>query len=292
MLRPCYLTLVLLAASFPAQAQEADPRGEMSVNERKVVDPSKQHFNEGNAAFKARDYQGALASYKKSIEANDQNANAFFGLGLSYRKLRKPKEALVALDRAVAIKPDHDKAISTRGSVKMDLRDYSGSVADYKAVIELRPRDVKTYFKLALAHDKQGSPAAAIGAYEKAVEIKPSYTKAHKNLGLLLEKQGDTAKAVTAFRHACEGSRSDASACTKWAENLTKLQRFSAAEKAAEKALERKPGDAFALVTLGEALEGQRLYDAALEKYEQAKNDPTWGPTAVYKIEALKKKRG
>lgn len=290
-LLPRLTPLLIFAGLTSVAAQSNDPRGDMELQTREVVDQAKKAYNDGNTAFRARDYPKAAASYQAATEHNPEYANAFFGLGLTFRKMRRSSDALSALDKAIELKPEHSKALATRASVRMDQKDYKGAVADYTAATEVRPNDYKTFFKLALAQDRAKNTAGAISAYQQAVKLNPKYAKAHKNLGLLQEKAGNTDGAIRAFKNACE-SGSDSSSCTKWAENLAKARRYEQAEKAVQTALKRKPGDAYSLVTYGEILEGLHNYDYALQQYEKAKGDATWGPTATYKIEALKKKRG
>ena len=294
---PKYLRSLIIAAtaivavSMPARAQD-DPRGEMETRSRQVIDESKKLFNEGNQHYKNRKYPQAVVAYQGSIDIKPEFPNAHFGLGMAYQKMRKFDQALASLDQALVLKVDYHKALLVRARVQMDKKNYSAAVIDYEAALALKPQDPKTFFNLALANQRKGDKTAAIAAYEAAVALKPSYTKAHKNLGLLYEKQGDTAKAARAFGNACRTSRSDASACAKRAEQLNQLGKFEQAEKAAQLALDRKPGYAHALVTLGEALEGQRLFAAAVEQYRKAAGDPTWGPTATYKIEQISRRDG
>jgi protein O-GlcNAc transferase len=80
-------------------------------------------------------------------------ADAHYNLGNALRELARPADALVAYERACALRPDWPAAHCNRG--------------------------------LALA--SQGREALAESAYRNALSLQPDHALAHNNLGLALE---------------------------------------------------------------------------------------------------------
>jgi tetratricopeptide (TPR) repeat protein len=64
-------------------------------------------YSDGNAAYKARDYQAAATDFEKAIAASTgaEKAKAYYKLGLTYRKESRDSDALSAFQRAQSIDP-------------------------------------------------------------------------------------------------------------------------------------------------------------------------------------------
>ena len=70
-----------------------------------------QFYNDLGIEFAAQGlFQGAIFSFKRSLEIEPRYADAYFNLGLAYWNLGLKGEAITALKRALKIDPNHLKA--------------------------------------------------------------------------------------------------------------------------------------------------------------------------------------
>jgi len=128
-----------------------------------------------------------------------------YGLILHYTQ--RHEEALVILDKALAICPNHASALNNRGRVLSAL----------------------------------GRDRAALESYNGAVAANPTFAEAYNNIGNLLEGLGQFADAEAAFREALELNPR----LTGVYVNLAEYKTFASEDDpqfAAMQALEREPG--------------------------------------------------
>jgi serine/threonine protein kinase len=71
----------------------------------------------GDKFFAMHNYEEALASYHRSLEANWENAPAWLALGDTYFALARYKEALMAYEQAMYLNPNDPQTWTNRGTV-------------------------------------------------------------------------------------------------------------------------------------------------------------------------------
>ena len=101
--------LATAAVVFSTQAAHAQSAGEF--------------FNRGNAKYRLRDYQGAIADYTKAIQIDPQDAFSYVN----------------------------------RGNAKKGLGDHQGAIADYSKAIEINPQDAFAYKNRGIAKELVGT---------------------------------------------------------------------------------------------------------------------------------------
>lgn len=62
------------------------------------------YFNEGNKFYNTQEYEKAIACYKKSASQNSNTACSYYNCGVCYIKLKNFDDAIVMLNKAIAIK--------------------------------------------------------------------------------------------------------------------------------------------------------------------------------------------
>ena len=82
-----------------------------------------EFFNRGNAKYRLRDYQGAIADYTKAIQIDPQDAFSYVN----------------------------------RGNAKKGLGDHQGAIADYSKAIEINPQDAFAYKNRGIAKELVGT---------------------------------------------------------------------------------------------------------------------------------------
>jgi len=118
---------------------------------------------------------------------------------------------------------------------------------------------------------KQGMLPKAFNELMKSDDILPDQPAVLDALAYAWLLRGDMKKSETYYLRAI---RHDAGAATfnNYANLLNRLKRYPEAETAARKALDdpRYPNQDLAFINLGDALLGQRKFEAAIESYHQA----------------------
>ena len=130
----------------------------------------KDRFKQGLAYLDAGQFQRAVAFFDRAIEAEPDNADAYFGRGLVCHELQQYQQAIADFDRAIGIDPDHPYAHFQRGFAYHQLEQYEQAVADLTKAIEIRP-DAWAYTLRSAAYGKLGQRELAQADLCRASEL-------------------------------------------------------------------------------------------------------------------------
>jgi tetratricopeptide (TPR) repeat protein len=109
-------------------------------------------FETGVRHLKAREFEGAIQAFSRSLETIPDDFEAYNNRGVAYSQLNQLDRALEDFSRALALKPGYKGARLNRG----------------------------------ISFRRQGRIAAAIEDYHWLIQSAPDYVKAHQNLSWLL----------------------------------------------------------------------------------------------------------
>ena len=142
----------------------------------------------GNAAFKARDFTGAVDAFSEALaldpDHKSYNAKLHANRAAAYLKLGALDEAEQDCSQAITLDPEYAKAFARRGSIRLQKELYQEAVYDYERATSLDPesrnfqselRKAKKELKKSLRKDLYKIlevPKSASGA-----EIKKAYRK-------------------------------------------------------------------------------------------------------------------
>ena len=93
------------------------------------------------------DWEGAEKSYKKSIDLNPDNADAYIRYSAFLGAMKKHKESLVMADKAIAIDPISISSLHNLGWVNLIAKDFKKSEDAFSQAIELHPNWIWGYVK-------------------------------------------------------------------------------------------------------------------------------------------------
>ncbi|MFH1701581.1 MAG: tetratricopeptide repeat protein [Candidatus Zixiibacteriota bacterium] len=90
-----------------------------------------------------RQYEEALAAFKKSVELNGEvgNVNAYLGLATTYEVLDSTAQAEEILNQAIAIDPSNVRIFRQIMAMHINQNDYEKALEDSKNLIALVPSD-------------------------------------------------------------------------------------------------------------------------------------------------------
>lgn len=250
--------------------------------------PAEAGWEEGVAAFQAKNYSVAAKEFQAVVESTPDYANGYFMLGQSLAQLNRDQDALDAYRKAYDLNPNSVQfqfalangylAVKRYGDAAQlyDRIDPSGLSAPLQSVFEKNRM-------IALAKSGRGDEATA--ALREAARARPNDATVQYRYGVTAYNIGDTAAAVSALGKATQleasakhreayvkallrQAREDAS--TKRA-NYTRAAEHAKALVAADSSYDK-------LLLLGEAQLGAKQYQesAATLQKAAAKNSSDW----------------
>jgi tetratricopeptide (TPR) repeat protein len=217
-------------------------------------------------------HQDAVAALERALALRPDYPEAFINLGVSLQALRRPAEAEAAYRRVLERRPDHPAALANLGNVLQELGRGEEAVVAYEAAVAHDPALPQTGLGHALRG--LGRHAEAEAAYRHEVAAHPGSAEAHANLaGILGEAEGAAAAPAPApapLPGASPGAE------TLRGGVLGRLGRLEEAVAACERALALRPDHPEALVNLGQALRGLgRLAEAEAAQRRVLAQRPT-----------------
>lgn len=171
-------------------------------------------INIGASSYALGQYKEAVDAYRQAIKLDD-DAETQYSLGLSYNKLNRTDEEILAYRRAVAMKPDHANAIEKLGLALFKNRRFAESAIYFEQLKTYKP-DARTYNYIGESYFELNKTDESIEAFNNAVSYNPDLEKARYNLARAYLKQGNREMAQVHYE-ILKNARSD------WADRLLVL---------------------------------------------------------------------
>lgn len=218
----------------------------------------------------------------------------FFNLGLNYKFLNKPKEAMEALGRAVELNPGFKEGWNFLGLAKCAAGDIENGAKCFCKALELDvdfeearanlcfyTKDFETLFKIAdeerlcykanfLAGIASEGIERKVYYLERAVAAEPDNTEGLCALAKALRLGGDINKALTYYHKALNLYDNDVCALLGAADIYLEFGELDKAETYYKKSFEVEKDDAGAHLNYGILLYRQKRFSEALEEYRKA----------------------
>lgn len=144
------------------------------------------------------------------------------------------------------------------------------AIAAYGKAIELEPKRVDYWIKLARIQVYADQAEEAVTTVETAILLDPTNSTAHAVYALALDWNGRFADASDAAVRAIQLDSNNALAYAYYAEVLVDQQRWSQARDAAKQALTLDPNSMDAFRVYGWYLESTANYEEAIQQYQSA----------------------
>lgn len=112
------------------------------------------------------------------------------------------KDALPAMEKAVALSPEDAEVHGNIGNVLRDRGQFDKAIAHFRRAIEIRPSFAEAHNNLGNVLRDLGCLDEALASYRSAVGLNPHLAEAYSNLGNVLRTLGQLEEAVLMCRHA------------------------------------------------------------------------------------------
>ncbi|MBI2931730.1 MAG: protein kinase [Planctomycetes bacterium] len=160
------------------------------------------HKARADVRFCLRKFEAAVEDYRAALTLEPADADVYCNMGLALKELGKLKEAERMITRALQLQPDHARALSGRGTIRVARKDISGAKRDFEEAILAEPTNPELYNNLGCVLAMENDPDGAIAEFDCAVQIDPDYAEAYRNRGLALRMLDRSDEAIADFQTA------------------------------------------------------------------------------------------
>ena len=203
------------------------------------------------------------------IEANPEQASAYYNRGTLYLEAGQYVEAIADFDQAITLAPELAEAHNNRGLVHYERSELGQAVIDFDMAIQLNPDLAQAHYNRANVHFTVGEYLDAILAYDRAIELQPDYPRAFINRGSSYDIVDGYEEAVEDLTQAIALDPTIADAY--YDRGIVYVDREPAlAIEDFTRATELDPTYIAAYINRGLLLLYQDDYDAAIEVFTQA----------------------
>jgi tetratricopeptide (TPR) repeat protein len=163
-----------------------------------------KEFQEGVAAYNAKDFAGAAAKFEAAIAQNPNVAPLHMNLALAYLAMKRNAEAVASLEKAAALAPTEAAIHFQMGSVYVDLQAYDKAVPALEKGLSLKgdlkdPMIAEAASTLGAVYFAQGKVAEAEAQFQRVLAAIPGHAGATLGMAKVQFSKGDAAKALELF---------------------------------------------------------------------------------------------
>ena len=242
------------------------PEAEAKATE--FVQSGDRHFGEGR-------YPEAIIEYKNAIQRDRSNAPARLGLGRSYLRSRRVREARDELREAVRLDPTLAEAHAQLCRAELARQDAGRAVEHARKLKELKPDDPEGYVLLSACHEAAGDWDMAQREMEAATALATATANTFSAAGSLYWRRQDLDRAEVAFRKGLELDPERVRTQVALAGVLRLKGNLAAARHEIDAARDAKPDHAGAAVELAEWHAAKGQAKEAIATYKRlAKDQP------------------
>jgi tetratricopeptide (TPR) repeat protein len=256
--------------------------------------PAMAEWNAGLEAYQKRDYATATKEFSEVTETNPDYAGGYYMLGLSQRSAGNLSPALASLRKAVELDPENASYKVGLGQALLQAGQYQDAYTTLKGVnISSMEAKHRSNYALLLAQaatktNRQGEAAQVLNSQ---IRSDSSNARLYQALGVAENADGDDAAAFAAFKKAYELNPEDAAtgrnavkagiATARRAPASQKSKVYGQTAQVADSLASSNPTFEHKLLA-GEAYLGAKNYQKAIAWFDKAKADQPQNALVYY----------
>lgn len=226
----------------PVEAEAMQARVEsLSARLRITPDDPVLLTRRGEALFRLRDYEHAIADFDRAIQIDPKQDDAWFGRGMAHGRNGEVEKGIADLGVYIDRNPGSSLAYTKRGVRRLWQGDLDAAGADLREAVRLDPRNAEAHDDLGVVYAQRGEYAAAQQHFSTTVRIDRGYQKAWHNLAMVYYITDQPQQALDAVERSLQLHPEDRNALLLKGTILESLGHPTAAQKAREDA-ELLPG--------------------------------------------------
>jgi tetratricopeptide (TPR) repeat protein len=177
----------------------------------------------------------ATEQYQKVVEKEPKDADAWLMLGRLYKFAQNSVEAQKAYNKALALDPNNEYALSGLAIAYADVGDTRNAVEMWRRLAEQSPSP-QTLRALANGYEQQKDYASAVEALRRAQELAPKDAEVKRDLAEDLALTNKTAEALKLYTELAATDPKDARTQLRLSQLYRQERNFPKARDAQEKA--------------------------------------------------------
>jgi YaiO family outer membrane protein len=230
---------------------------------------------EAFSAKKSGDYPRAIALYETLLAQEPTNPEYYFQLGTAQGWAGRNADALLTLERGLALAPAHTDLRLAYGRVLAWSGNLTRAESVIQALVAEQPKNPGALGLLGVIQGFEKHYPEAIGSLEQALLLAPTDSELRLNLGRVLGWSGNFGRAAEVVAALVAEQPANLEALNLLGRVLIWQHRFDAAEQTFNQVLAVAPSNTDALLGQGDVQKFQERYDEARRYYEQAqRTDP------------------
>lgn len=258
----------------PSADSQQRPAKKPNPASRPAQPASRAQIDKAEDLIAKGDYSAAEPLLKSATEANDKDFRAFYDLGYVYRALNRPADAIAALRKSVALKPDVFESTLNLGLLleeqgSADAQTYLAKATTLKPESNANHNLARAWLGLGRELSAQ-KPTEALKAFTEAARLDPQSAEPRFRSAVLYEQQKDYASAEREFKQAATLDPHSSEALAGLVNVYTETRRLPEAETALRQFLQLDPQNNNAQVQLGRVLVAEGKTAEALPLLEGA----------------------
>ena len=225
------------------------------------------------------DRRTAFDRFAKAIELNRNDYESYYEIGIIFNEMNKKKDAEVVLDNALRIKPDFTPASELLALVLCAENKFDDAIDVYKDAIRYHPDNYELHYSLGIVRTELRDFSDALECYQKAIELKPDLYEAYFSMGQIHLLRGELEEASASFKRAAEDKDFAAKSYFQLAKTSILQEREVEAISYIENAISIDPGYRYKAETeplfqnIKDYLKGMHMVSDAQMKLEKAINE-------------------
>jgi predicted O-linked N-acetylglucosamine transferase (SPINDLY family)/glycosyltransferase involved in cell wall biosynthesis len=157
---------------------------------------------EGNLLKAAGDREGAIARYRRALQAEPEFVPALYNLGAMFHEEGRLGDAESLFRRCLALHPRDRDALFRLGLVLAALDRHREAEEAYRGALELDEANPLLWLELGRTYKTLDRRPEAVSCLRRALEHAPRLDEAHNVLGLVLQEMGQLEEAVRHYGEA------------------------------------------------------------------------------------------
>jgi superkiller protein 3 len=216
------------------------------------------YYNMGVALYKKKQYEEAIEYYKKAVALDRRFYEAYYSLGIVHEKLGFVDDAAKYYAIALSINPTFACHLSM-AVASYKNGNYTLAERYISRAGQIAEEDAESLNNLGHAYYKMARIDEAIDCYNKAIEYDDEYSMAHYNLGVVLAKAGKVNDAIQSYLNVRDTDEYYVPALNNIGAAYESIKNYDKAVEYYQKALDVDPNYTTAYENLFELLKRQDM---------------------------------
>lgn len=170
------------------------------------------HFNVGICWEKLKHPKFAIKAYERAIALKDDDPDFLFNLAIVLEELGQDDASMLNFKKVIYLENEDPNAFFYIGCLYLKRGDHQNALKCFKKSIQLNYSDYFAHFYLAQEYKAMGETALAIEEYEKVLELSSDYSWANFNLAQIYYEMGDVSRAIENLERTVEKNPKDVEA--------------------------------------------------------------------------------